>query len=160
MAKKNGISMIRIYQPDVMDDKIDWKSQLIPYLIKNDKFSINYIASDSSIYDRHKSLYVHGCRLFQYINDNTSSLRSHIEYFHIDEDSYTIAINDKSILSINSLCSNLNIKEESIMDKVYKIYTEYLLTPVHIEEVDNTIIMTKHKKKDKYVGVYDLLVGN
>lgn len=158
IAKKNNISMIRIYQPDIMYNKIDWKLEVLKYLIKSDKFTINYIASNPSIYDRHKLLLSHGNRMFRYINDNTSSLRNHINYFHINNDTYKFTLSDKFIFNINTICANLNIKEKSIIDKLYKIYTEYLLTPIHVEEEDNNIIVTKHKKNDNYIGVYDLLL--
>lgn len=54
-ALDNDYTMIRIYQPDVLHNKIDWKFQLrlVIEAHKRDMYCLSYIASDMSIYDNH-----------------------------------------------------------------------------------------------------------
>jgi very-short-patch-repair endonuclease len=49
-AINEGYSFIRIYQPDIWNDKIDWKNIILKNLIKNIKPVILYYSADSNIY--------------------------------------------------------------------------------------------------------------
>jgi len=50
---ENSISFLRIYQPDIFNDKIDWKTIILKNLYKRTLPDITYISSNSNIYDKH-----------------------------------------------------------------------------------------------------------
>lgn len=50
-AQKHGYTMIRIYQPDVWEDKNDWKNKLLACIKKYSTPQVIYISSKPDIYD-------------------------------------------------------------------------------------------------------------
>jgi very-short-patch-repair endonuclease len=50
---EDSISFLRIYQPDIFNDKIDWKTIILKNLYKRTLPDITYISSNSNIYDKH-----------------------------------------------------------------------------------------------------------
>ena len=71
LANINGISIIRVYQPDITNDIINWKELLSIALTKvqKDKPTNTYIASNNHIYDSHKYLYLSGLNIYNYTNN-------------------------------------------------------------------------------------------
>jgi very-short-patch-repair endonuclease len=49
-----SISFLRIYQPDIWEDKIDWKTVILKNLYKRTLPDISYVSSNNGIYDVHK----------------------------------------------------------------------------------------------------------
>lgn len=56
-AIENGYSILRIYQPDIWFDKIEWKECITNNLYIREKPDITCISSDSEIYNKHKFNY-------------------------------------------------------------------------------------------------------
>ena len=56
---ENSISFLRIYQPDIWKDKIDWKTIILKNLYKRTLPDITYISSNSDIYNVHD--YISSC---------------------------------------------------------------------------------------------------
>jgi len=55
----NSISFLRIYQPDIWEEKIDWKTIILKNLYKRTLPDITYISSNSDIYNVHD--YISSC---------------------------------------------------------------------------------------------------
>jgi pyruvate/2-oxoacid:ferredoxin oxidoreductase beta subunit len=55
-AKKEGYSFIRIYQPDIWFNKIDWKEIILKNLYVRNIPNICYFSSNDNKYDEHKKL--------------------------------------------------------------------------------------------------------
>lgn len=53
-ALLNGYSIIRIYQPDIASDKLDWKELIVQNVQKYEKPTFLYFSTISNIYDNHK----------------------------------------------------------------------------------------------------------
>jgi very-short-patch-repair endonuclease len=53
---EKSISFLRIYQPDIWEDKIDWKTYILKNLYKRTVPSITYVSIKTDIYDRHNFL--------------------------------------------------------------------------------------------------------
>jgi very-short-patch-repair endonuclease len=53
---ENSISFLRIYQPDIWEDKIDWKTIILKNLYKRTLPEISYVSSKTDIYDSHQFL--------------------------------------------------------------------------------------------------------
>jgi very-short-patch-repair endonuclease len=53
---ENSISFLRIYQPDIFNDKIDWKTIILKNLYKRTLPDISYVSSKTDIYDSHQFL--------------------------------------------------------------------------------------------------------
>lgn len=51
---ENGLSVLRIYQPDIWNDTIDWVEEIKTNLIKRKVPIIIFISKNESIYDNHK----------------------------------------------------------------------------------------------------------
>jgi very-short-patch-repair endonuclease len=54
---EKSISFLRIYQPDIWKDKIDWKSVILKNLYKRTLPDITYVSSKTDIYNVHDYLY-------------------------------------------------------------------------------------------------------
>jgi very-short-patch-repair endonuclease len=52
---EKSISFLRIYQPDIWEDKIDWKTVILKNLYKRTLPDITYVSSKTDIYDSHKN---------------------------------------------------------------------------------------------------------
>jgi very-short-patch-repair endonuclease len=53
IALSKGISILRIYQPDIFSDKIDWKRCIINNLYIRTTPTVTTVASDPEIYNNH-----------------------------------------------------------------------------------------------------------
>ena len=51
---ENGLSVLRIYQPDICEDTIDWKQDIKTNLIKRKVPITIFISKNENIYDNHK----------------------------------------------------------------------------------------------------------
>lgn len=56
LSLKNNISIIRICQDDIYQNKIDWKIELKNHIKQYNIPSINYISKNKKLYDKHKLL--------------------------------------------------------------------------------------------------------
>ena len=56
IALKNNISVIRIYQPDVLKDTFDWKAALRGAIAKCNTLCVHYISKKQGVYDEHRRL--------------------------------------------------------------------------------------------------------
>jgi len=56
LAIDNGISILRIYQPDIWSDKIDWKKYISNNLYTRSMPTVTTVANDPEIYNNHNVL--------------------------------------------------------------------------------------------------------
>ncbi len=54
MALENGYSVLRIYQPDIFNERLDWRQEILDNMYNRDIPDITYISSIPGLYDRHK----------------------------------------------------------------------------------------------------------
>lgn len=55
-AIQHGVSVLRIYQPDVIKMSFDWSSHLMSFLRKHEDSCIAFVASDEDVYNYHINL--------------------------------------------------------------------------------------------------------
>ena len=54
MALENGYSVLRIYQPDIFMDNLDWRQEILDNMYLKNTPNVTYISSIPGMYDRHK----------------------------------------------------------------------------------------------------------
>jgi very-short-patch-repair endonuclease len=57
VALENDYSVLRIYQPDIFKENIDWRQEILDNMYNRKIPNVNYVSSIPGIYDRHKLLF-------------------------------------------------------------------------------------------------------
>ena len=140
--------LIRLYQPDVFYDIIDWKSQLLNSIYNN--LDINYI-SKHNIYDTHIKLFNMGLLIYENIRfGNNSELSLIIELFKFKDTGHILNISNLTDI-IGEICIKFKLNKNSIKD----IYENILLTPI---EIIDDFTIKKVSDNNKIYSTYDLLI--
>jgi very-short-patch-repair endonuclease len=56
IALENGYSVLRIYQPDIWNEAIDWRQTILDNMYNRTKPDITYVSSNPEIYNSHKEI--------------------------------------------------------------------------------------------------------
>lgn len=153
-ANKNNLSVIRILQEDIWNDRNNWDTQLIQYIHPYDIPANIFIGTD--IYDIHRNLLRRGVIIQDMLDGkqsrSTNSIKSLISILHIDsgQSVLDIKITDKlHDLDVNIL-NGYKVVDDRLFAGIYHFLNKILGINTLVDQYDTIICISMNMNDSLY----------